>query len=168
MTPIELYQAEVARRLREGVPDGEEPSLLSQAVSKPAIIPSDVQVLMWKRFEAASRDQIERNLDMAQTLLGGRFTLAGLVNSEPRPPASPPAVSEFLFSLFGPKDRIDSMLGDLEELFHSDLEAGNARRARWRYRGRVWRSLGPLIFNKLKNWGFFAFVFEICRRKVGW
>ena len=43
------------------------------------------------------------------------------------------------------------MLGDLEERFHSDLETVSAKRARWRYRGRVWRSLGPLIFNKLRS-----------------
>jgi hypothetical protein len=150
MTPtqVALYQAEVARRNKEGVPAGEQPSFLSQASYEPAAAP-DVTVSVVD--------------DMTHYSVEWRPESKPL-RSEPEPPA----ISEFLLSLFGPKDRVDSMLGDLEERFHSDLETVSAKRARWRYRGRVWRSLGPLIFNKLRSLGFFAFVLEVCRRKFGW
>jgi hypothetical protein len=147
MTSTEMYQAEIARRSKDGVPDDEQPSLLSEAVSRPTFSkPAGGFPRFWR----------------------ATIKPKGFARSEHKPLANPPALSEFLFSLFGPKDRTDSLLGDLEELFHIDLQSVGEKRARWRYRSRAWRSLAPLIFNKLKNWRFFAFFFEICRRKIGW
>jgi hypothetical protein len=167
-----LYQAEVARRFKDGIPADEQPSLLSQAVYKPL-----TETVTSARYTAGTAF-VQREIDAAllaieainEDVLGNLIEAmrGSVVNSEPNPPANPPALSEFLFSLLGPKDRVDSMLGDLEEFFRIDLETVSEARARWRYRGRVWRSLGPLIFNKMKNWGFFAFILEIGRRKIGW
>jgi hypothetical protein len=155
MTPtqVALYQAEVARRNKEGVPPGEQPTFLGQLGEEPATGPSvsDISSGVTRFWRATIRGYAEIN----------RVELGDFRSG-------PPALSEFLLSLFGPKDRVESMLGDLEERFHSDLETVSAKRARWRYRGRVWRSLGPLIFNKLRSLGFFAFVLEVCRRKFGW
>ena len=80
MTPtqVALYQAEVARRNKEGVPAGEQPSFLSRASCEPGATPNvtvyvDDAIYYW-----------------------------GKLRSEPEPPA----ISEFLLSLFGPKDRV--------------------------------------------------------------
>jgi hypothetical protein len=163
MTPIELYQTEVARRSKEVVPADEQSSFLSQEVSMPLIVPGNhdnpeaarttsFQERTWSR-EAA---------ELFGTMLDAVSTASSVST------ASPPPLTEFLFGLLGPKARVDSMLGDLEEHFHADCESIGDSRARWRYRRRVWRSLGPLIFHKLKNWGFLAFVLELGRRKIGW
>jgi hypothetical protein len=161
MTPTESYQAEVARRSKEGIPADEQPSLLSQAVSTPLIVPgnhdNNPEASQTNPFQAAiwARELIEAT----ETVLDAISTTST---------ETPPAATEFLFSLLAPKARVDSMLGDLEERFHADCESIGAARARWRYRSRIWRSSGPLIFNKLRNWGLLAFLLELGRRKIGW
>lgn len=60
MRPTQLYQAEIARRSKEGVSDDEQPSLLRQAVSQPPtyvsvrhIIPQTAQATF---FQATVRE----------------------------------------------------------------------------------------------------------------
>ncbi|HEY5256279.1 MAG TPA: permease prefix domain 2-containing transporter, partial [Acidobacteriaceae bacterium] len=147
------------------LPDDEQPSLLSQAVSQPPtyvsvhhVIPQMAQATF---FQATVREA-SRNIQDGINVYGSFLDAVSTTS------ASPPAMSEFLFSLLGPEGSIDSMLGDLEERFHADLESVSPSRARWRYRSRVWRSLGPLVLRKLKNWGFLAVILELGRRKIGW
>jgi hypothetical protein len=165
MTPVELYQAEVTRRFKEGVPADEQPSLLSRAVSTPLfVVPGNhdnPDVAQTSFFEI--KVHIEESAKIFESWLTAESTAASTASS-----TNPPAMSEFLFSVLGPKVRVDSMLGDLEERFHADRESVGKSRARWRYRSRVWRSLGPLICHRLKNWGFLAFLLELGRRKIGW
>jgi len=164
MTPTELYQAEIARRSKEGAPADERPSLLGEPASEPLIYMSAHHIVPKGRmtfFQATVRGR-------SQNLVEGAKLFESMLDAVSTAPTSPPAMSEFLFSLLGPEGRVDSMLGDLEERFHADLESVSKSRARWRYRSRVWRSLGPLVLRKLKNWGFLAFILELGRRKIGW
>jgi hypothetical protein len=80
----------------------------------------------------------------------------------------PPAVAEFLFSIFGPRDRIETMLGDLNELFEIDVAKRGYRRANLLFWSRTVRSLLPLAVAKLRKWGILAAVIELGRRKIGW
>jgi hypothetical protein len=80
----------------------------------------------------------------------------------------PPAVAEFLLALLGPRDRVDTMLGDLQEIFERDCVALGRRRASLRYWGQALRSILPLLIARLRNWGAFVALIELGRRKIGW
>lgn len=79
----------------------------------------------------------------------------------------PPGSGEVLITLFAPKNRIDALLGDLAECFAEDVEVRGEQRAKLLYWARVTRSIGPLLWTKIKRAGWLAIVFEIGRRWIG-
>ena len=91
-----------------------------------------------------------------------------LINIEKEDCPQPSAAAELLFSIFGPRDRIETMLGDLNELFELDVAKRGHRRANLLFWSRTVRSLLPLAVAKLRNWGILAAVIELGRRKIGW
>jgi len=81
---------------------------------------------------------------------------------------NPPGLAQFLARLLSPKEHGETILGDLQEIFQRDCKAFGRRRARLLYWSGTIRSVGPLVFTKLRNWGLFAAVIEYGRRKIGW
>jgi hypothetical protein len=79
----------------------------------------------------------------------------------------PPAIGEALLVLFSPKNRADAVMGDLEERFNEEVNAKGAKRARLLYWARVLRSVGPLLWVKIRHAGILAALFEIGRRWGG-
>jgi hypothetical protein len=90
-----------------------------------------------------------------------------LLSNTPVPP-SPPAAAEFLFAIFGPKACVETMLGDLAELFAADCVKRGHRRAQLLYWSRTLRSILPLVIAKLRTWGIIAAVIGYGRSKIGW
>lgn len=98
-----------------------------------------------------------------------RMTGAGQrrwVATPPAPP-TPPGLGEALIVLFSPKNRVDAVLGDLTERFAEEGAAKGQRRAKLLFRTRVLRSIGPLLWIKIRNAGLFAFLLELGRRLIG-
>jgi hypothetical protein len=76
----------------------------------------------------------------------------------------PPVLGEALLVLFCSKNRARYVMGDLEELFHEDLKTKGQRRAKLLYWAAVLRSIGPLLWVKVRKAGLIALVLEIGRR----
>jgi hypothetical protein len=83
------------------------------------------------------------------------------------PPPQPPALGEALLVLFCPKNRARYMMGDLEESFHDDIKTKGHRRAKLLYWSGVLRSIGPLLWTKVRKAGLIALLLEIGRRLGG-
>jgi hypothetical protein len=99
--------------------------------------------------------------------VGIRALLADPATSMARAPeqlSKPPAFGEALIVLFCPKNRIEAVMGDLEERFTEELASKGERRARLLYWARVIRSIGPLLGVKIRRAGILAALFEIGRR----
>jgi hypothetical protein len=82
-------------------------------------------------------------------------------------PQLPPAIGEALVVLFCSRNRVDAVMGDLEERFNEEVAAKGERRARLLYWARVLRSIGPLLLVKIRHAGILAAIFEIGRRWSG-
>src|SRR5882757_2902937 len=68
----------------------------------------------------------------------------------------PPALGEALLVLFCPKNRARHVMGDLGELFQEDINTKGPRRAKLLYWSAVLRSIGPLLWVKVRKAGFIA------------
>ena len=79
----------------------------------------------------------------------------------------PPAMGEALVVLFCPKNRARYVMGCLEENFHEDIRTKGQRRAKLLYWAAVLRSIGPLLWVKLRRAGLTALLLEIGRRWSG-
>ena len=79
----------------------------------------------------------------------------------------PPALGEVLLLLFCPKNRARHVKGDLEEIFHEDIKTKGKRRAKLLYWAAVLRSIGPLLWVRLRRAGLIALLLEIGRRWSG-
>jgi len=79
----------------------------------------------------------------------------------------PPTMGEALLVLFCPKNRVDAVIGDLEERFHEHIKSKGKRRARLLYWAAVLRSIGPVLWIKLRRAGLIALLLEIGRRWSG-
>jgi hypothetical protein len=77
------------------------------------------------------------------------------------------ALGEMLLVLFCPRNRARHVTGDLEEIFHNDVKRKGQRRANLLYWSAILRSVGPLLWVKLRKAGFIALVLEIGRRWSG-
>jgi hypothetical protein len=80
---------------------------------------------------------------------------------------NPPGLGEALLIIFAPTRRADAMLGDLAERFNDDVEKKGLKRARLLYWARVLRSIGPMIWAKVRKAGIFVAMYEIGRRWMG-
>jgi hypothetical protein len=87
--------------------------------------------------------------------------------STPRAQPGPSVLAEALVVLFGPKRRVDAILGDLTERFNEDCAAKGVRHAQLLSWTRVLRSIGPLLWARIRNAGVIAVVFEIGHRWMG-
>lgn len=103
---VRLYQAEVARRLKEGIPPDEQPSLLSRSVYEPLTqtVTSAGYIAGTAFVQRATNAALLASEAINEDVLGDLIEAmrSSDVNSEPNPSRNPPAVSEFLFSLLGP------------------------------------------------------------------
>jgi hypothetical protein len=75
--------------------------------------------------------------------------------------ASPPALAEWIIGSLLRGKKQQAALGDLDELFHTDLERFGERRARRLYWARSVRFLWPMlrrIFGRIASWGVVAAV----------
>jgi hypothetical protein len=87
--------------------------------------------------------------------------------SAARAQRTPPGLAEALVVLFGPKRRVDAILGDLTERFNEELAQKGLKRARLLFWARVLRSIGPLLWAKIRKFGVFVTIYEIGRRFIG-
>ena len=79
-------------------------------------------------------------------------------------PPQPPALGEALLLLFCPKNRARHMMeGDLEEIFHEDIKTKGHSRATMLYWCGILRSIGPLLWTKIRKAGLVALLIEIGR-----
>jgi hypothetical protein len=81
--------------------------------------------------------------------------------------SAPPGLAEAVVVLFGPKRRVDAILGDLTERFNEELAQKGLKRARLLFWARVLRSIGPLLWAKIRKAGVFVTICEIGRRFIG-
>jgi len=79
----------------------------------------------------------------------------------------PPALGEVLLLLFCPKNRTRYVMGCLEENFHEDIKSKGIRRAKLLYWTAVLRSIGPLLWVKVRRAGLIALLLELGRRWSG-
>jgi hypothetical protein len=86
---------------------------------------------------------------------------------EPTAYQNAPAIAEALLVLFCPRNRIDALMGDLEERFHEHIRMKGKRRAKLLYWAAVLRSIVPLLWVKVRKAGWIALLFEIRRRWGG-
>jgi hypothetical protein len=77
---------------------------------------------------------------------------------------APPATGEFLIELFCTKNRVDAVMGDLAERFHEHVRSKGERRAELLYWAGVLRSIGPLLWVKVRKAGLIALLLEIGHR----
>lgn len=69
--------------------------------------------------------------------------------------------------LFCPQKRARHLAGDLEEIFHEDIKIKGKSRAKLLYWAAVLRSIGPLLWVKVRRAGLVALLLEIGRRWSG-
>jgi hypothetical protein len=65
--------------------------------------------------------------------------------------AKPPAVGELLLVLFSPKNKVNAVMGDLEERFHEHVITKGKRRAIQLYWMGVLSSIWPLLLAKIRK-----------------
>jgi hypothetical protein len=82
-------------------------------------------------------------------------------------PGSPPALAELAISLLAPKNSAQALLGDLQEMFQKNAHRFGEKQARRKYWMQVASSLAPLVWHWLKRIGFFTFLIDYCRSKLG-
>jgi hypothetical protein len=92
---------------------------------------------------------------------------ARVVTIDDNVPTMVPAIGEALITLFCAKNRVDAVLGDLAERFADEVVVKGKKRAKLLFWVRVVRSLGPLLWTKVRKAGFLAILFEIGRRWIG-
>jgi hypothetical protein len=80
---------------------------------------------------------------------------------------APPAIAEALISMFAPKRFSDAQLGDMQEIFETNVKRHGSQRARRLYWYEVARSIGPIILHWLKRIGFIAVLVDYGRKKMG-
>jgi hypothetical protein len=114
------------------------------------------------RLGAASR--LYNLLGRQRAKPGGR-TMTATSSTEQLP--QPPALGEALLVLFCPKNRARHVMGDLEEIFHEDIKTKGKRRAKLLYWAAVLRSIGPLLWVKVRSAGLIALLVDIGRRWSG-
>lgn len=80
-------------------------------------------------------------------------------------PKGPPPLAELLLCMFARGKDIDAIMGDFEEYYERDCANGiNLRRAKFRYWGRVARSIGPQVWQTIKRLGLFGLIAAVLRR----
>ena len=113
------------------------------------------------------REQLERELDRTNESFRRLLRiLRGFTSSAEQLP-QPPFLGEWLLVLFCPGKRATHVRGDLRENFNEDIKINGKRRAKLLYWAAVLRSIGPLLWVKLRRAGLTALLLEIGRRWSG-
>jgi hypothetical protein len=81
--------------------------------------------------------------------------------------ASPPPLAELLVSFLAPKNSAQAQLGDLQEMFETNVSRLGEQHARRKYWIQVASSFGPLCWEWLKRIGLVTFVVDYVRSKLG-
>lgn len=81
--------------------------------------------------------------------------------------ASPPFLAEFVVSFLAPEKSAQAFLGDLQEIFHKNVDRFGEQQARRKYWLQVASSVGPLLWLWLKRIGFFTVLIDYFRSKLG-
>jgi hypothetical protein len=116
-------------------------------------------------------DHLRRGLWIGVTILFPGLLFKVLKVKEPAAEENaallPPPMGEALVALFCSKNRARYVMGCLEENFHEDIRTKGKRRAKLLYWAAVLRSIGPLLWVKLRRAGLIALLVEIGRRWSG-
>ena len=108
---------------------------------------------------------VSRLYDLLGRLLITHHTMTATSSAEQLP--QPPVLGEVLLVLFCPKNRVDPVMGDLKERFTEDVFAKGRKYAKLLYWAAVLRSIGPLLWIKVRRAGLIALLLEISRRWSG-
>jgi hypothetical protein len=81
--------------------------------------------------------------------------------------SKPPPLAVFCISLLAPKNTAQAILGDLQELFHKNVERFDEKQARRMYWMEVVANVRPLLLTWLKRIGFFTLLIDYVRSKSG-
>lgn len=81
--------------------------------------------------------------------------------------ASPPPFAELIISCLAPKNTAQAQLGDLHEMFESNIARLGEQQARRKYWMQVASSLWPLLLQWLKRIGFITMLVDYLRSKIG-
>lgn len=80
---------------------------------------------------------------------------------------SPPLLAEFFIAFLAPKNSAQAQLGDLQQMFHANVQRLGERQARRKYWMQVAGSIRPLLWQWLKRVGFLTIVVHFIRSKFG-
>jgi hypothetical protein len=117
---------------------------------------------------AFEREQLDRELGRERLREAfHRFLRTLVFKSSAEQLPQPPFLGEWLLVLFCPGKRATHVRGDLRENFNEDIKINGKRRAKLLYWAAVLRSIGPLLWIKLRRAGLIALLLEIGRRWSG-
>jgi hypothetical protein len=124
-----------------------------------------------KNKDTERRDHLRRSLRLVVLIFFPGLLFKVLKVKEPAAEENaallPPPIGEALVVLFCPKNRARYVMGCLEENFHEDIRTKGKRHAKLLYWAAVLRSIGPLLWVKLRRAGLIALLLEIGRRWSG-
>jgi hypothetical protein len=83
-------------------------------------------------------------------------------------PPPPPRFAEAIFAWFAPSKTLHAQLGDMQELYDSNVARFGRTRADRLYWTQVVRAVGPGLWRLVKRWGVVAFLIDYGRSKIGW
>jgi hypothetical protein len=76
---------------------------------------------------------------------------------------APPAFAQIVISFLAPKNTVQALLGDLQEMFQKNADRFSDKQARRMY----WMQVVPLIWQGAKRLGFLAVLVDYFRSKFG-
>jgi hypothetical protein len=81
--------------------------------------------------------------------------------------SAPPVIAELVLSFLAPRNSAQAQLGDLQEMFHKNVDRLGEQQARRKYWLQVANSLAPLLWQWLKRVGFVTMLVDYVRSKFG-
>jgi hypothetical protein len=110
-----------------------------------------------RRYENVAATVVEASEILSHT------AATEVTNSRPLPPA----IAQTLIALFAQERFADAQLGDMQEIFETNVKRHGLQRAKRLYWLEVLRSVGPIFFHWLKRIGFIAVLVDYGRKKMG-
>lgn len=116
----------------------------------------------FKEVRAGKRDRLLRGVEALDAWSTWRKRSAHEKRAE-----QPPRLAEATFAWLAPKATVDAQLGDLSELYVTNVEKYGEKRARWLYWLEVIRAVAPAVFRLAKKAGIFGLFVDYVRTKLG-
>jgi hypothetical protein len=92
---------------------------------------------------------------------------AAKINAKEEETMAPPPLAELIISCLAPENTAQAQLGDLHEMFESNVARLGERQARRKYWMQVASSLLPLLWQWIKRIGLITMLVDYLRSKIG-